>query len=101
MPGLDRVSQCAPLCAGAGGIYSGAALNPARVLGPSLVFGCYWETVPVYILAQLVGATAAAFLTMPLYGFGVWVAPGSPTDVEVRSFEPPTLYDVMHSVLLR
>ena len=31
----------------AGGPYSGAALNPARVLGPSMVFHCYWDTVPV------------------------------------------------------
>jgi Major intrinsic protein len=60
----------------AGGPYSGAALNPARVLGPSLVFHCYWSTVPVYIVAQLLGALVAALATMPLYGFGPWVAGG-------------------------
>lgn len=60
----------------AGGPYSGAALNPARVLGPSLVFHCYWSTVPVYIFAQLLGALVAALATMPLYGFGPWVAGG-------------------------
>jgi len=53
-----------------GGPYSGAALNPARVLGPSMVFHCYWDTVPVYVSAQLLGAFLAALLTMPLYGFG-------------------------------
>lgn len=68
---------------GAGGPYSGAALNPARVLGPSLVFHCYWETVPVYVIAQLLGAAGAACLTMPLYGFGIWVATAASDDIEV------------------
>lgn len=27
-------------CAGSGGQYTGAALNPARVLGPAAIFGC-------------------------------------------------------------
>jgi len=58
------------ICLIAGGPYSGAALNPARVLGPSMVFHCYWDTVPVYVTAQLLGAFLAALLTMPLYGFG-------------------------------
>lgn len=66
----------------AGGPYSGAALNPARVFGPSLVFHCYWSTVPVYIFAQLLGAAAAAGLTMPLYGFGPWIAAAAVPDAE-------------------
>ena len=60
-----------------GGPYSGAALNPARVLGPSMVFHCYWDTVPVYVSAQLLGAFLAALLTMPLYGFGPHLSSGS------------------------
>ena len=76
--------QCSELAL-AGGPYSGAALNPARVLGPSLVFQCYWDTVPVYVTAELLGAFFAALLTMPLYGFGPHVsAGGRPTaDAEV------------------
>ena len=35
-----------------------------------MVFHCYWDTVPVYVSAQLLGAFLAALLTMPLYGFG-------------------------------
>ena len=40
------------------------------------MFHCYWSTVPVYIFAQLLGALIAALSTMPLYGFGPWVAGG-------------------------
>ena len=73
-----------------GGPYSGAALNPARVLGPSMVFHCYWDTVPVYICAQLLGATIAACLTMPLYGFGPWVVLGRMhQDLEVHCVYVP------------
>lgn len=53
-----------------GGPYTGAALNPARVLGPAMVFHCYWDTVFVYIFAELIGAAIAAALIIPLYGFG-------------------------------
>ena len=75
------------VCSFAGGPYSGAALNPARVLGPSMVFHCYWDTVPVYVTAELLGAFLAALLTMPLYGFGPHLsAGGQPTpDAEVTS----------------
>ena len=72
-----------------GGPYSGAALNPARVLAPSMVFHCYWDTVPVYISAQLLGAVLAAALTMPLYGFGPWVVAGrTHQDLEVPCAKP-------------
>lgn len=54
----------------AGGPYTGAALNPARVFGPALVFDCFWNTAFVYIVAQLLGGFAAAGLVLPLYGFG-------------------------------
>lgn len=54
-----------------GGGFTGAALNPARVLGPAVVYGCYWKAAPIYILAQLLGGVAAALLSWPLYGTGL------------------------------
>ncbi|KAK9805279.1 hypothetical protein WJX72_010747 [[Myrmecia] bisecta] len=51
-----------------GGTYTGAALNPARVLGPAIVYHCYWRYVWVYILGQLTGAILAALVSWPLYG---------------------------------
>lgn len=61
------------------------------MLGPSLVFHCYWSTVPVYIFAQLLGALVAALATMPLYGFGPWVAGGPAAlqpEVDALEFVP-------------
>ncbi len=42
------------------GGYTGAALNTARVLGPSVVYGCNWKTFWVYLLAHLAASTVAA-----------------------------------------
>ncbi|CAL5221141.1 g3278 [Coccomyxa viridis] len=53
-----------------GGPSTGAALNPARVLGPAMVFHCYWDTAFVYVFAEFFGAVTAAALVLPLYGFG-------------------------------
>ncbi|KAK9822545.1 hypothetical protein WJX74_003389 [Apatococcus lobatus] len=53
-----------------GGPFTGAALNPARVLGPAMVFDCYWNTAFVYVLGELFGGLVAAVLVLPLYGFG-------------------------------
>jgi aquaporin TIP len=39
-------------CAGAGAKYTGAALNPARVLGPLAVFKCGKDQAWVYILGE-------------------------------------------------
>ena len=50
------------------GPYTGAALNTARVLGPSVVYGCQWKTFWVYLLAHLAASTVAAvwgLLTCP------------------------------------
>ena len=51
-----------------GGHGSGAAMNPARVLGASVIFGCGW-TLPfntggawVFVLAEYLGAVIAAVL---------------------------------------
>ncbi|EFN53106.1 hypothetical protein CHLNCDRAFT_26177, partial [Chlorella variabilis] len=53
-----------------GGPLTGAALNPARVLGPALIYNCYWNTAFVYIIAQYLGGAVAALLALVLYGPG-------------------------------
>ncbi len=60
-------------CAFVGGPMTGAALNPARVLGPSIVYRCYWSTVPVYVIAQYMAGCLAALLCLPVYGAGVYM----------------------------
>ena len=54
----------------AGGQFTGAALNPARVLGPAIVFHCYWNTTFIYVFGELFGGLLAAIIVLPLYGFG-------------------------------
>ncbi|KAK9831439.1 hypothetical protein WJX81_004683 [Elliptochloris bilobata] len=66
-----------------GGPYTGAALNPARVLGPAMVFHCFWDTAMVYVFAQLLGSAVAAALILPLYGFGQF---GSLFDMRIFGF---------------
>eukprot|EP00891_Asterochloris_glomerata_P004183 jgi/Astpho2/4183/e_gw1.00064.59.1_t len=53
-----------------GGQFTGAALNPARVLGPAMVFHCYWDTAFIYVFGELFGGLIAAAMVLPLYGFG-------------------------------
>ncbi|DBB12410.1 hypothetical protein WJX82_007201 [Trebouxia sp. C0006] len=53
-----------------GGQFTGAALNPARVLGPAIVFHCYWDTAFIYVFGELFGGLLAAIIVLPLYGFG-------------------------------
>jgi glycerol uptake facilitator-like aquaporin len=53
-----------------GGPLTGAALNPARVLGPALIYNCYWNTAFVYMLAQYLGGAIAAVTALLLYGPG-------------------------------
>ena len=40
------------------------------MLGPALVFSCYWNTAFVYVFAELLGGLCAAITILPLYGFG-------------------------------
>ena len=53
-----------------GGPFTGTAINPARVLGPAVVFNCYWDSAFVYIMAQFLGGIVAALLSLPLWGPG-------------------------------
>ena len=58
--------------ASTGGVYTGGSLNIARVLGPSVVYGCAWGTFWIYLLAGLSGSVlAGAFggLTNPFGPF--------------------------------
>lgn len=70
----DDFRTCLPVCnqlvPSPGGPFTGAALNPARVLGPTLVFDCFWNTAFIYVFGQLLGGLLAALLVPPLYGFG-------------------------------
>ena len=69
-------------CACTGGPMTGAALNPARVLGPSVVYQCYWGTVPIYCLAQYMAGCLAALLCLPVYGAGPFATGLGGRDVE-------------------
>ncbi|KAL4437267.1 hypothetical protein ABPG75_004406 [Micractinium tetrahymenae] len=53
-----------------GGPLTGAALNPARVFGPALIYNCYWNTAFVYIVVEYLGGAIAAVLALMLYGPG-------------------------------
>ncbi|MCS3795526.1 MIP/aquaporin family protein [Niastella sp. OAS944] len=49
------------------GPYSGAHLNPAVSIGLAIAGKFQWSEVPMYILAQLVGAMLGAFLAWCIY----------------------------------
>lgn len=57
-------------CAGTGGRFTGAALNPARVIGPLAVFHCGQDTAFIYILAQVFAALCACAIFAVVSGFG-------------------------------
>ena len=54
----------------AGGKYTGAALNPARVIGPMAVFRCGMDVAWIYILAQLFAAFVACCIFAFVSGLG-------------------------------
>lgn len=76
--GHPKFSPLAPLAAGlaiyaaieAGGAYTGAILNPARLIGPALVFFCGWKRFWFYIIGQLLAAFAAAAFAAGNFGTG-------------------------------
>jgi hypothetical protein len=57
-------------CAGTGGRFTGAALNPARVIGPLAVFHCGTDSAFIYILAQVFAALCACAIFAVVSGFG-------------------------------
>ncbi|CAE7246668.1 unnamed protein product [Symbiodinium natans] len=61
-------------CAGSGGQYTGAALNPARVIGPMAVFHCGTDVVGLYIAGQFL----AAVLAMSVFAFVSGLGPLNP-----------------------
>ena len=42
-------------CAQACGPFTGGCLNPARFLGPAIVFGCGWGSFVPYVFGELIG----------------------------------------------
>eukprot|EP00775_Hariotina_reticulata_P002360 gene2360-2666_t len=57
-------------CAATGGRFTGAALNPARVIGPLAVFGCGGNLAWIYILAELLAALLACSIFAFVSGLG-------------------------------
>lgn len=57
--GIGAAVLCAVMTAGQ---YSGCVINPARALGPAIVFGLSMGTVAVYVAAQMAGGALAAVL---------------------------------------
>eukprot|EP00891_Asterochloris_glomerata_P009352 jgi/Astpho2/9352/Aster-07289 len=53
-----------------GSQYTGSALNPARTLGPAIVFHCHWDSVGFYLLGEFLAGAVAGLCAGPLYGTG-------------------------------
>ncbi len=44
----------------AGSQFTGTAINPARALGPAIVFHCHWNVIWLYVIAGMFGAACPA-----------------------------------------
>lgn len=67
------------------GPWTGAALNPARVLGSPAVFNCGNKNkIVYYILGEIAGALAAVLAIIPWYGIGkdAWYIKKIPSNVK-------------------
>ena len=71
----------------AGGALTGAAMNPARALGPELVQNV-WTDFWVYIVGPLLGGGAAALLYDKLYLRPVAVVPPGPPETGLEEPRP-------------
>jgi len=40
----------------AGSQFTGTAINPARALGPAIVFHCHWNVIWLYVIAGMFAA---------------------------------------------
>jgi glycerol uptake facilitator-like aquaporin len=49
-------------CAQASGPFTGGCLNPARFLGPAIVFGCGWPWFAPYVFGQFIGGALAGII---------------------------------------
>lgn len=49
-------------CAQASGPFTGGCLNPARFLGPAVVYGCGWPYFFPYVFGELAGGALAGML---------------------------------------
>lgn len=61
-PALLCTGAPLPHCPAAAGPYTGCVINPARALGPAIVFGLSTSTVLLYVAAQMAGGALAAIL---------------------------------------
>lgn len=66
----DSRECCLLLPHPSGGKWTGAALNPARVIGPLAVFHCGDDIAYIYILAQLLAAILACSIFAFVSGWG-------------------------------
>lgn len=76
--GRKDFNTIAPLAGGlalyaavqSGSIYTGAILNPARLIGPAVVFLCGWKRFWFNLLGQLIGASVASGFAISNFGIG-------------------------------